>query len=731
MQCFTELTPPSAVTHALCLPFLSPGSNSLIVVRTSLLQVFSLKTISRELDTRPQDSTGANCEGVADRRILENEHIVQSFLDAGAGVQNADRLDLTKLVLVAEYALSGTVLSLARIKIQQSKTGAEALLIASQEAKLSLVEWDPSRHGLSTISIHYYERDDLQRNPWTFGPHKCLNYLTADPRSRCAVLKFGSRDLAILPFRQAGDDLIMNDYDLDIDGERSRQPVPHLSNGEGPATQVPYGPSFVLPITALDPTLIHPVHLAFLYEYREPTFGVLSSSTSTSTSILDLRRDNVAYTVFTLDLEQRASTTILTVSALPYDLYKIIPLPPPVGGSLLLGLNELVHVDQAGKTNGVAVNAFARECTSFSMADQSALAMKLERCTIELMDSRSGDMLIILSTGELAVASFKLDGRSVSGLLIRKVPVGHGGHIVQGAVSCAASLTDGRIFFGGEDGDSVVLGWHRKSEQATKQRRQSSLLPDAPAGEVLDEDETEDYDDDLYAAADSEPRKATDVLSTKSSSPNSTGTGDYAFMIHDSLFNLAPTSDFAFGYPSSTFTLGNDGNSGRPEDRLEMVVATGRARAGGITIINRELSPKPFAHFELARVQGIWSVRAKPPVAKGIPSQSTGRTATQLEDSYAMDQEYDRFMIISKSDGDNQEESAIYGLTKTAFEELKDTDFEPTAGATIDVGTLCNGTRVVQVLREEIRSYDSSKLSLVFVDLWSLVLPSVSTSSIF
>ena len=43
MQCYTELLPPSTVTHAVTLPFLSPNEENLVVAKTSLIQVFRLR----------------------------------------------------------------------------------------------------------------------------------------------------------------------------------------------------------------------------------------------------------------------------------------------------------------------------------------------------------------------------------------------------------------------------------------------------------------------------------------------------------------------------------------------------------------------------------------------------------------------------------------------------------------------------------------------------------------
>ncbi|KAI9758008.1 MAG: hypothetical protein M4579_003244 [Chaenotheca gracillima] len=711
MQCFTELIPPTAVTDALCLPFTSATANNLIVVKTSLLQIFSFKTVSTERATDLNDNSQHGDQYHAGgRRELNTESLEHSFLGADVILQRTERSQSTKLVLEAEYPLSGIVTAIARVRILESKSGGEAVLIAFKDAKLSLVEWDPECHGMSTISIHYYEREDLQRNPFAPDLSQDVNVLTVDPSSRCAALKFGARHLAILPFRQAGDDLVMEDYDdsadrePEVNGNKSEnafQP-PKKANGEPGSHQTPYMSSFVLPITVLDSTLIHPIHLSFLYEYREPTFGVLSAPHTTSTSLLHERRDALCYSVFTLDLEQRASTAILSVAGLPYDLYRAIALPSPVGGALLIGGNELVHVDQAGKTSAVAVNTFARECSSFTMMDQSGLGMRLEGCEVELLGKDSGDMLLILNTGELAIVAFRLDGRSVSGFSVRRVGRDGDGSVLKGSSSCAVNIGRGKLFVGSEDTDSVVLSWIRKGIQASKQASILGLESD-----IYDEqDEMEDLDDDLYSGADSHPQQPSNSLPSAERSSNGTDLEDYTFRVDDSLINLAPMADLAFGKEPSPRVEGNTQLESFLPTNLDLVTSRGHQRSGGLTVLTKKLEPVVIGSFDFPEAQDVWSVRAKRPTAKGILPQSNGKDKPSIEGDYSLSNEYDRIMVVSKSSVERGEESAVYALTPTGFEEMKDTEFDPSAGGTVDVGTLGDGMRVVQVLKSEVRSYD-------------------------
>ncbi|KAK1458522.1 CPSF A subunit region [Colletotrichum cuscutae] len=447
MQCYTELTPPTGVQYSLSLPFISAQSNNLVVARGSLLQIFSTKTISSEVDTsQTREKQASRAEEPYDRRLNDDDGLESSFLGGDGMLVRADRSNNTKLVLVAEFPIFGIVTGLARIKLQHSKSGGEALLIATRVARLSLVQWDPEKHALEDISIHYYEKEELEGSPFDGPLNNYRTYLAADPGSRCAALRFGPRYIAFLPFKQVDEDIDMDDWDEDVDGPRpAKEPsAAAATNGTSNIADVPYSTSYVLPLPQLDPSLLHPVHLAFLHEYREPTFGIISSTQRRSHTLP--RKDHFSYKVFTLDLQQRASTAILSVNNLPQDLFKVIALPGPVGGALLVGTNELIHIDQSGKPNGVAVNAFTKETTNFPLADQSDLDLRLENCYIELMSAENGELLMVLSDGRLAIITFKIDGRTVSGVSVKLVPAEVGGNVVQCSVSSISKLSK-NVFF--------------------------------------------------------------------------------------------------------------------------------------------------------------------------------------------------------------------------------------------------------------------------------------------
>ncbi|KJX93568.1 Cleavage/polyadenylation specificity factor A subunit like protein [Zymoseptoria brevis] len=624
MECYTELIAPTAVTHSLALPFLTPDANNLIVVKTSLLQVFAL-------------------------------HNAQS-----------------KLVLIGEYPLAGTVTSIARLKTLGTRTGGEAILLAFKNAKLSLIEWDPENHRISTVSIHYYEGENVIAQPYGPSLGEYESILTVDPGSRCAALKFGARQLAILPFRQFGDELLgeeEGEFENANDGTTSKR-QDAMQNGEDEAEQTPYKQSFVLPLTTPDPALSHTIDLAFLHEYREPTFGIISSAIEPSYALFDERKDILTYTVFTLDLEQKASTNLITVPNLPSNLWKVVPLPSPIGGALLIGTNEFIHVDQSGKANATAVNEFAMKESDFGMADQSGLNLKLEGCSVEILNSSTGEMLVVLRDGPLATVDFKMLGRSISAVIVTIVSSDSGGKVFSTAPSCVSRLDPNHLFIGSEDGSSSLLGCADSQSGLSRKRSHAQMLGQNSGDEeedVLDED-----DDDLYDAEPDSKKRATSVAE------QSAGESSTHFEIKDDLHSIGPINNTCVGRSNAA-----------GEDKLQLLAGTGKSRSSRLTCINRDIIPQHVRKNQFEGAKHAWAVCAR--------------------EKKSDDVQPDNMLFVH-----NGSRTKVYDITSAnddeagegGYTERSATEFEHD-GETLEVLTLGHGAAIVQVRRMEIRTYDS------------------------
>lgn len=647
MQAYTELIPPTAISHAIAAPFVSAASANLIVAKTSLLQVFEVKSLP----------------------IAGSSQI--------NGESSGNQQD--KLILIGEYAISGTITSLASAKIPSSRSGGHALLVAVKSAKFSIIQWDPEIHSISTVSIHYYEGEELRGSPWAVAQSGYTSQLTVDPSYRCAALKFGQRHLAILPLNNETD-AGLDEYDSDLDAPRPESQRKPSMDEEPEKKQTPYGASFVLQMTALDPEILDPIDLAFLYEYREPTVGVLYSSRSPSSSLEAERKDVVTYAAFTLDLAQRARTPLLSIAGLPSDIFRIMALALPIGGTLFVGSNELVHIDQSGKIFAVAVNVFAKEQSTLAMTDQSHLNLKLDGCTINNMPLQPTELLLALASGDLAIISFDMDGRTLTSVSIYQVPAEQGGQCLGTEVSCAATLGPSTVFFGCPDADSVLASVEQPHRQLSRKRSHAHMLSgngDRSDGEEDDEDEDEDDDDDdLYG------ENANAIKSSAAAS--SSRKTEAKFSICDRMQNLASLGEPVLA-PRKRRRLGEHGEDfSLTGVSLQMVIPARSGRSGVLYFLGQEVELDMSDQLDVGKSQSTWS----------LLTQGT----------------YGDFVVTTNT-SNSTATSSIHAMTSSGAKLLRDTDFE-TEAQTLYMGVLGNGRRIVQITDSEFRSYDTDvKLS--------------------
>jgi hypothetical protein len=171
---------------------------------------------------------------------------------------------------------------------------------------------------------------------------------------------------------------------------------------------------------------------------------------------------------------------------------------------------------------------------------------------------------------------------------------------------------------------------------------------------------------------------------------------DYSFRVHDSIINLAPLGNIA---SASIGTASGHNYPGMPKP--ELVVSTGRGRSSFLCKLSRELYPVINKQYNVASAQAAWSVIKKPSSAKTKASMTS---ETRMEN----------LIITSVIDDMGEEQSHLYSWSKDKLEELINSDFDPTAGASIAVSTFDGGSRIVQVLKNEVRVYDDGKFYIKF-----------------
>jgi cleavage and polyadenylation specificity factor subunit 1 len=330
--------------------------------------------------------------------------------------------------------------------------------------------------------------------------------LFKDHHSRCLILRFNADVFAILPLRQPDDE---------IDETFDTQDL------------TPYHPSFIVQASQLEESIAHILDQAFLYEYREPTLAILFTGTRTATGLLELQKDTVTLMAVTLDLQQRASTTIFSVQGMPYDCFRVLPLPQPVGGLLVLGINQVMHVDQAGRCTAIAVNPYAPKSTALQMIHRPELQLKLEGAVPVLLGNEEGDVLLGLRDSTFVRLRFIKDGRNVTDIELERVEVSGTPEVRTAGFGCAVTMESSRLFWGSSTADSILLGYTVSGKAVDH------------GGVSVGMNDTVDDLEDIYGDDEEEGTVAI-----------SGNQGKLRLRIHDSLFSTAPIRDATFAAPA-------------------------------------------------------------------------------------------------------------------------------------------------------------------------------------
>lgn len=81
-----------------------------------------------------------------------------------------------------------------------------------------------------------------------------------------------------------------------------------------------------------------------------------------------MRTDTCAMAAISLNLQQKVHPIIWSVSNLPFDCLRAVPIKKPLGGTLIFAINSLIYLNQSIPPYGVAVNSIAENSSSFPLS---------------------------------------------------------------------------------------------------------------------------------------------------------------------------------------------------------------------------------------------------------------------------------------------------------------------------------------------------------------------------
>ncbi|XP_045540280.1 cleavage and polyadenylation specificity factor subunit 1 isoform X2 [Papilio machaon] len=587
-----------------------------------------------------------------------------------------------KLECLATYTLWGNVMSIASVKC--ASAGRDLLLLSFKEAKLSIVQYDPQINNLVTLSMHYFEEDDM-KGGWTTHPH--IPWIRVDPEFRCAVMLLYGKKLAVLPFRkditsEEGDPLEAKPL---VDSKKN-QPNQQI-------TKSPTLASYVIVLKDLDEKIDNILDIQFLYGYYEPTLLLLYEPVRTFPGRTAVRSDTCCMAGVSLNMSARVHPVIWATAGLPFDCIQAIPVQKPLGGCLILAVNSLIYLNQSVPPYGVSLNSIATHTTNFPLRIQEGVCITLDGARVAALGEsrlalalRGGQLyvLTLLSDSVRSVRSFHLDRAAASVL-----------------TSCMCVIEEDFLFLGSRLGNSLLLRVTERENRmlfsvdkpleatvdltmtendketpttitnttttnkepnqkevqdpAAKKRRLDTISDCLPTNviEISDKDELEVYGSDI--------RTSTQLTS-------------YVFEVCDSLLNICPIGDISMGEPQLV------GEEERREGaELELVACSGRGKNGALSVLQRSVRPQLVTAFHLPGCIDMWTVIG----------ESEGRESRDAEGSHA-------YLILT------QEDSSMILQTGQEINEVDNSGFM-TGSPTVFAGNLGNNKYMVQVTTTAIR----------------------------
>lgn len=176
------------------------------------------------------------------------------------GFVTAVRPPNMKLECMATYTLFGNIMSLQSVSLAGSQR--DALLVSFRDAKLSVVQFDPDNFELKTLSLHYFEEEDI-KGGWTGHYHTPI--VRVDPDNRCAVMLVYGRKLVVLPFRK---DSSLDEIEVQDVKPMKKAPTQMIA-------KTPILASYVIELKESEERIDNVIDIQFLHGYYEPTLLIL------------------------------------------------------------------------------------------------------------------------------------------------------------------------------------------------------------------------------------------------------------------------------------------------------------------------------------------------------------------------------------------------------------------------------------------------------------------------
>lgn len=569
-----------------------------------------------------------------------------------------DGISGASLELVCHYRLHGNVDSMAVLSIGAGDRGRrrDSIILTFEDAKISVLEFDDSIHGLRTSSMHCFEGPEwlyLKRGRESFarGP-----LVKVDPQGQCAgVLVYGVQ-MIILKAAEAGG-FVGDDNACSAGG----------------AVTARIESSYIISLRDLD--MRHVKDFIYIHGYIEPVLVILHEHELTWAGRVSWKHHTCTISALSISTTSKQHPLIWSASNLPHEAYKLLAVPSPIGGVIVISTNT-IHYHSQSASCILALNNFAVSVDSSQEMTRSNFTLELDAANATWL---SNDVaLLSTKTGELLLLTLVFDGRVVQRLDLSKSKASV---LTSGITTVGNSL----FFLGSRLGDSLLV-------QFTAGVGSTSLPPGV-------KEEVGDIEGDVHLAKRlrrsssdaSQDMINGDELSLYGSGPNSAQSAQktFSFTVRDSLINVGPLKDFSYGL---RINADHSATGIAKQSNYELVCCSGHGKNGALCVLQQSVRPEVITQEPIPGCKGLWTVYHKNSRSHNI---DTSKMA-------ADDDEYHAYLIISL------ESRTMVLQTINNLEEVTENVDYYVQGSTIAAGNLFGRRRVIQIYARGSRILDGA-----------------------
>uniref|UniRef100_A0A0N5B481 CPSF_A domain-containing protein n=1 Tax=Strongyloides papillosus TaxID=174720 RepID=A0A0N5B481_STREA len=303
------------------------------------------------------------------------------------------------------------------VNCSNSDDGTNMVAISFPDYRVTLNKWDTRLNELTAISHHDFAMDISISVSKTC--HREAQFLAADDAGSMVITNLPDSHLGIVP--------------LGVYCHRKQETIS---------------------LKHLKIRLKNILGISFTAGYVKPTILILYDAMKANVGRAALISDTVALVAVCLDLDTQGHSIIWHTKGLPSDLKTLLPIPDPVGGAVLIGVNHILYMNQNCAPQGISLNSCSDEFTKFPFKDFHHLEVDLQApvatvisCSEVLIGSSNGSLYSIhLTTNETS---------SVNNIYLLKVC---------GIPNCSSltSLSPGYVFVGSHVGNHLLLEYTKE-----------------------------------------------------------------------------------------------------------------------------------------------------------------------------------------------------------------------------------------------------------------------------